>query len=315
MSVLSREEIVSRLSTRPLWKLTPDGKLRRTFEAKNFHAALNFIVTIGNIADHHHHHPDLHLTGYKNVEVVLYTHRLSGLTEMDFEMADLFDKIPVNYSLMWKRNHPDLLDHSEPPPTSSESHKRPARALKYDTIFRRPPSSSDSISTPIRTHHPKTPPTSPPQCTQQPKKPAAVSSPPEPSRLRIPSPQAPPPPPPPCHGVALTPRSMHKHIQLKKRNPTNLETPEENEAWKSMAAALQTLIDNGYDIGIGESLLPMVNAHEVYPNWEEEMHSAYVHLNKRLSPSWLDSEPTVVIQACMQFVEGYNVIFSDNFMT
>jgi hypothetical protein len=70
-----------------------------------------------------------------------------------------------------------------------------------------------------------------------------------------------------------------------------------------------------YDVGISNALLPMVNAHEVYPSWEDELQSAYVHLNKRLSPAWLETEPPEVIQACREFVDGYNTIFADNFMT
>jgi 4a-hydroxytetrahydrobiopterin dehydratase len=33
------------------------------------------------------HHPDLHLTGYKNLKVVLYTHALGGVTENDLIVA------------------------------------------------------------------------------------------------------------------------------------------------------------------------------------------------------------------------------------
>lgn len=99
-----------------------------------------------------------------------------------------------------------------------------------------------------------------------------------------------------------------------------------------MARALHALVDRGYgvhyltssnplspsasyDVGISNALLPMVNAHEVFPSWEEEMHTAYVHLNKRLSPAWLETEPPEVIAACREFVDGYNTLFADNFMT
>jgi hypothetical protein len=70
-----------------------------------------------------------------------------------------------------------------------------------------------------------------------------------------------------------------------------------------------------YDVGISNALLPMVNAHEIYPSWEDELHSAYVHLNMRLSPAWLETEPAEIIQACKDFVDGYNTIFADDFMT
>lgn len=53
------------------------------------------------------HHPDLHLTGYRNVEVVLWTHAAGGLTENDLIMAGLIDAIPVAYSPKWRREHPE----------------------------------------------------------------------------------------------------------------------------------------------------------------------------------------------------------------
>lgn len=66
---LSPEEIEEKLSTRPLWKLR-NGKLCRYFQAKNFQEAMTFLTTIGHIADTHHHHPDIHLTNYKYIEVL-----------------------------------------------------------------------------------------------------------------------------------------------------------------------------------------------------------------------------------------------------
>ena len=52
------------------------------------------------------HHPDLHLTGYRNVEVVLFTHSIGGVTENDLIMAEEIDKIPVAYSPKWLKEHP-----------------------------------------------------------------------------------------------------------------------------------------------------------------------------------------------------------------
>lgn len=62
---------------------------------------------------------------------------------------------------------------------------------------------------------------------------------------------------------------------------------------------------------MSSSILPMVNAHEVYPDWEENMHDAYVHLKKRLTPSWAIDEPADVLSACKKFVDGYNVVFNE----
>jgi pterin-4a-carbinolamine dehydratase len=53
------------------------------------------------------HHPDLHLTGYRNVEVVLYTHSVGGVTENDLIMAGLIDEVKVAYSPKWLKEHPE----------------------------------------------------------------------------------------------------------------------------------------------------------------------------------------------------------------
>jgi pterin-4a-carbinolamine dehydratase len=71
MSVLSSAEVERRLRTLPLWKLV-DGKLVRSFEAKSFSAAMGFLVAVGTVADHSNHHPDIHLTEYRRVEVCYY---------------------------------------------------------------------------------------------------------------------------------------------------------------------------------------------------------------------------------------------------
>jgi len=81
-------EVQSRLSEIPGWVLASDGKsIERSFTLKNFVACVDFINKIKDIAEGENHHPDLHLTGYKNLKVVLYTHALGGVTENDLIVA------------------------------------------------------------------------------------------------------------------------------------------------------------------------------------------------------------------------------------
>ena len=47
---------------------------------------------LANIEDHH---PDLHLTGYRNVALELSTHAVGGLTENDFILAAKIDLLSV----------------------------------------------------------------------------------------------------------------------------------------------------------------------------------------------------------------------------
>lgn len=75
-----------------------------------------------------------------------------------------------------------------------------------------------------------------------------------------------------------------------------------------MALSLRDLVSRGYDVGIGEALLPMINSHEMYPNWEEQMLEAYLHLKKRVTPEWARDEPAEVVAAAKSFVDAYDEI-------
>ncbi|MDE1920684.1 MAG: 4a-hydroxytetrahydrobiopterin dehydratase [Candidatus Omnitrophica bacterium] len=82
------DEVKDRLPEIPGWSMGFDGKtIERAMTLKNFIACVNFINKIKDIAEDEMHHPDLHLTGYKNLKVVLYTHALGGVTENDLIVA------------------------------------------------------------------------------------------------------------------------------------------------------------------------------------------------------------------------------------
>ena len=54
-----------------------------------------FFTRIAAIAEAEDHHPDLHLTGYRDIVVEIWTHALGGLSENDFILAAKIDKLPV----------------------------------------------------------------------------------------------------------------------------------------------------------------------------------------------------------------------------
>ncbi len=71
---------------------------------------MNSLVDIGKIAERENHHPDMHITGYRNVEIVLYTHSLGGITSNDILLAKMLDaEIKIEYSSLWLKNHPDAM--------------------------------------------------------------------------------------------------------------------------------------------------------------------------------------------------------------
>ena len=93
---LPAEQVKKYLDGLPGWRLTADGKrIRREWRVQNFLTGLDFFNRIGRIAEEEDHHPDLHLTGYRNVAIELSTHALGGLSENDFILAAKIDLLPV----------------------------------------------------------------------------------------------------------------------------------------------------------------------------------------------------------------------------
>lgn len=72
------------------WKLVGEIQLEKSYTFKNFREALNFTNQIGEIAEEQGHHPDIFLAWGK-VKVTLWTHKIKGLSENDFIMADKCD--------------------------------------------------------------------------------------------------------------------------------------------------------------------------------------------------------------------------------
>ncbi len=93
---LATQQIRDLLPSVPEWKLTPDGKrIRREWRVRDFMAGLEFFRHIAQIAEAEDHHPDLHLVGYRNVTIEIWTHAVGGLTENDFILAAKIDRVPV----------------------------------------------------------------------------------------------------------------------------------------------------------------------------------------------------------------------------
>jgi 4a-hydroxytetrahydrobiopterin dehydratase len=93
---LSPAEVRDRLAALPQWQQTADGqRIRREWRVKDFATGLDFFNRVGQIAEQEDHHPDLHLSGYRNVAIEIWTHAVGGLTENDFILAAKIDTLPV----------------------------------------------------------------------------------------------------------------------------------------------------------------------------------------------------------------------------
>ena len=80
----------------PDWRIVEDGqRIRREWRVKNFQAGMEFFLKVAELAESEGHHPDLHLVGYRNVAIEIWTHAIGGLSENDFVLAAKIDRIPV----------------------------------------------------------------------------------------------------------------------------------------------------------------------------------------------------------------------------
>lgn len=114
----AKTELSSLGSTSSLWSINESKEgvltLSRKFTARNFQAALDVINDIGAIAENENHHPDLHLTNYREVEVEIHTHKVKGLTGNDFILAGKIDsEVKINYSPKWLRENPTAVPTSK----------------------------------------------------------------------------------------------------------------------------------------------------------------------------------------------------------
>lgn len=94
MPKLSAEDIIKKLEKHPGWELVDQAAaIEKKYIFKNFSDALCFLNRVAELAEESDHHPDLHLTGYKNLRIVLSTHSAGGITKKDFDMASQIRKL------------------------------------------------------------------------------------------------------------------------------------------------------------------------------------------------------------------------------
>jgi 4a-hydroxytetrahydrobiopterin dehydratase len=73
------------------WSLVEEHHLEKEYRFKSFSEALAFVNRVGAIAEEQNHHPDIEL-GWGRVKVIIYTHKIKGLTESDFIFAAKTEK-------------------------------------------------------------------------------------------------------------------------------------------------------------------------------------------------------------------------------
>ena len=107
-SLFTDDKAIESLKNIDGWQLTEDHKMiYREFILQDFMAAIDLIDRIAHIAEDEKHHPDIHLTQYRNLRVALTTHDVGGLSQKDFTVALKIKDLPM---LLHKHNNGVVID-------------------------------------------------------------------------------------------------------------------------------------------------------------------------------------------------------------
>jgi len=74
------------------WQMMQEHHLKKEYIFNDFKTALAFTNQVGAVAEDQAHHPDIYLS-YGKVKILLWTHKIDGLTESDFILAAKCDEI------------------------------------------------------------------------------------------------------------------------------------------------------------------------------------------------------------------------------
>ena len=77
---------------KPGWRIVNEHHLEKEYSFPDFKTALAFINRIGELAEQENHHPDIYLA-YGKVKIILWTHKIDGLSESDFILAAKCDEL------------------------------------------------------------------------------------------------------------------------------------------------------------------------------------------------------------------------------
>jgi 4a-hydroxytetrahydrobiopterin dehydratase len=84
-------QIKTALASVPDWK-KKGAAITRTFQFKDFPAAIKFVNAVAKPAEKEYHHPDIDIR-WNKVTLTLSTHDAGGLTQKDFKLAKQFDRL------------------------------------------------------------------------------------------------------------------------------------------------------------------------------------------------------------------------------
>ena len=95
MAKLNLAQIKGSLGKVPNWR-KKGSTITRTYQFKDFAAAMRFVTALAKLAEKAWHHPDVEIS-WNKVTLSLTTHDQGGLTEKDFDLAEKVDRLSKAY--------------------------------------------------------------------------------------------------------------------------------------------------------------------------------------------------------------------------
>lgn len=92
MAVLNSNDIMTKLKDLDNWSFD-SNQIQSDYQFKDFKEALNFVNKVGDEAEKMNHHPDIFLHSWNKVKITVSTHSEGGVTEKDFKLAGIIDKL------------------------------------------------------------------------------------------------------------------------------------------------------------------------------------------------------------------------------
>jgi 4a-hydroxytetrahydrobiopterin dehydratase len=88
---LSEEQIQAHLPRIPDWKRLDEKWMQRKYKFNSFAAAISFVNRVADLAEEADHHPFISID-YKVVALKISSWHAGGLTKLDFDLAEKFDR-------------------------------------------------------------------------------------------------------------------------------------------------------------------------------------------------------------------------------
>jgi 4a-hydroxytetrahydrobiopterin dehydratase len=89
---LTDDELVAALRELDGWEREADS-IRRTVRCAGFRDAVALVNAVADAAEAANHHPDICITGYRNVSFTLSTHAAKAITRRDTGLAVEIDRL------------------------------------------------------------------------------------------------------------------------------------------------------------------------------------------------------------------------------